>query len=266
MMPCDSRITTWALGYSTNYLMDFIELTQVTDRPNGATHSTARATHSTGHRSLSEGLSAAILPRTKCSRRPSRPHSTNIRDLTAPASPSLRNSNSVSNCAPWRISAATTQPVLRSQCLESSHAHSTAERTGRSRCALQASRQPCAPSRHRSRRHSASPHARMRRWRVWRAKVAKTLLAQSPPLASRVDGRALVRRRAAQKVAEPPQARQSGCLGSEEATGTSEADSKGGRNLAFKGVDLLMRNSSFTHRDRLSSSAWVKCVENCHLM
>jgi hypothetical protein len=34
----------------------------------------------------------------------------------------------------------------------------------------------------------------------------------------------------------------------------------------LKGVDLMLRNSSFTHRDRLSSSAWVKCVENCHLM
>jgi hypothetical protein len=94
MMPCDSKMTTWTLGYSTNNLMDYIELTKVTDRPNGATHSTARATHSTGHRSLSEGLSAAILPRTKCSRRSSRPYSTHIRDLTAPASPSLPNSNS----------------------------------------------------------------------------------------------------------------------------------------------------------------------------
>jgi hypothetical protein len=120
------------------------------------------------------------------------------------------STSSKGSCVPWRTSAATTQLVLRSQCLESSHAHSTAERTGRSKCALQASQQPCDHSRHRSRRHSASPHARMRRWRVWRAKVAKTLLAQSPPLGSRVDGRALMRRRAAQKVAEPPQARQSG--------------------------------------------------------
>ena len=87
-----AKMTTWTLGYSTDNLMDYIELTKVTDRPNGATHSTARATHSTGHRSLSEGLSAAILPRTKCSRRSSRPYSTHIRDLTAPASPSLRNS------------------------------------------------------------------------------------------------------------------------------------------------------------------------------
>ena len=103
-MPCDSKMTTWTLGYSTNNLMDYIELTKVTDRPNGATHSTARATHSTGHRSLSEGLSAAILPRTKCSRRSSRPYSTHIRDLTAPASPSLRNSNSVC-CHPSKCQA-----------------------------------------------------------------------------------------------------------------------------------------------------------------
>ena len=33
-----------------------------------------------------------------------------------------------------------------------------------------------------------------------------------------------------------------------------------------KGVDLMLRNSSFVHRDRLSSSAWVKCGGNCHLM
>ena len=123
------------------------------------------------------------------------------------------STSSKGSCAPSRTSAATTQPVLRSQCLESSHAHSTAERTGRSQCALQASRQPCAPSRHRRRRHSASPHARMRRWRVRRAKAAKTLLAQSPPLDSRVGGRALVRRRAAHSGAGPPQVRQSGCHG-----------------------------------------------------
>jgi hypothetical protein len=97
------------------------------------------------------------------------------------------------SCASWRISAATTQPVLRSQCLESSHAHSTAERTGRSRCALQASQEPCAPSRYRSRRHSTSPHARMRRWRGRRAKAASTLRDQPPPLDSRLAGRALVR-------------------------------------------------------------------------
>jgi hypothetical protein len=135
------------------------------------------------------------------------------------------------SCAPWRISAATTQPVLRSQCLESSHAHSTAERTGRSRCALQASRQPCAPSRHRSRRHSASPHARMRRWRGRRAKAAKTLLAQSPPLASRVGGRALVRRRAAHSGAGPPQARQSGCHGSERTAAWDRLDARAEKGL-----------------------------------
>ena len=103
------------------------------------------------------------------------------------------------------------RPVLRSQCLESSHAHSTAERTGRSRCALQASRQPCAPSRHRSRRHSASPHARMRRWRGRRAKSAKSLRDQPPPLDSRFAGRALVRQVGEQSTAGAPQAGQSGC-------------------------------------------------------
>jgi hypothetical protein len=56
---------------------------------------------------------------------------------------------------------------------------------------------------------------------------------QSPPLDSRVGGRALVRQRAAQKVAEPPKTGQSGCHGHRRASGSTRQGSNGGPGWAF---------------------------------
>ena len=137
---------------------------------------------------------------------------------------------------PRKTSAATSQPVLRSQCLDSSTAHPTVERAGCSRRARPASRQPRALPNHCRRHHSASPHARMRSWRERRETFVKNLIAQPPPLARRVAGLALVRRRAAQSAALAPQAGQSGCHGNKGKSGTPPREKWSARLLSLEGI------------------------------
>jgi hypothetical protein len=76
----------------------------------------------------------------------------------------------------------------------------------------------------------------MRSWRERRETFVKNLIAQPPPLARRVAGLALVRRRAAQSAALAPQAGQSGCHGNKGKSGTPPREKWSARLLSLEGI------------------------------